>query len=657
MRYWIRLACCLLFSMSFGFLSSESFKIFDEIAYFCPKEIGEDSIFKDKSGQDREKILDSERIKPKTQVAKEREDDGLALSTPEQIATLTADADFLIEGLISPMSGQLCLRKTDLIAKGAQSLFMSRTYIPPYMPCSFAPSKKQDRYHLFFHLMRTYQGWIYLPHLRLQVTPNLGTLEVRLALPSGMSVDFLLGGPHHSEVGLLTPPYGFSNTVQGIPSGKDEVRNTRFTVFDNGHFFVVHASDGTRRHYRASFKNPRAKSYLCLLEKEILPHGKVIKYIYDPPGVLSSIESLDSKERYVYASIRLERSAFEDRLVTSSDESATYFYQTRQIEGHDAKHSHLKGDSPQFLAVVSSPFYRHEKLEYDERLLLSHYNGKDEAFRIVHGAFGQHPHYRIQNLFLPTGPHNAFCIADELTYDPPIPGEREGVTRVKQNDGTSLVYHLSKNLLVMAIQWFDPAGQLKREKRYQWHDFGWLLSLECFDGARQMLYRKEYRYDNFGNPTVEIFSGNLSGNGGYESHEIKREFSQDGRHLLLKEEIENGPTTCYQYLAQTNLVTVKLTKEKDRILIREFYEYDDCHNLIKKMRDDGNSEEPSDIATVTERLITNYRLRQQAPFLHMVEWIEETYLVNGQEKLLKKMHLLYDKRGNVSEEEVYDATG
>jgi len=63
--------------------------------------------------------------------------EGLFLSTPEQVATLTSEPSYLIGGLISPLSGQPALRQTDLIVKGAQNIVLSRTYLPPYVPCSF----------------------------------------------------------------------------------------------------------------------------------------------------------------------------------------------------------------------------------------------------------------------------------------------------------------------------------------------------------------------------------------------------------------------------------------------------------------------------------------------------------------------------------------
>ena len=77
-------------------------------------------------------------------------------STPDQISTLTSEPDYLVGGLISPLSGQLVLRQTDLIIKGAQNIILSRTYVPPYMPCSFPKHKnyqeEYDKRYLYYHL-------------------------------------------------------------------------------------------------------------------------------------------------------------------------------------------------------------------------------------------------------------------------------------------------------------------------------------------------------------------------------------------------------------------------------------------------------------------------------------------------------------------------
>ena len=55
-------------NLGFVFLSPESAEVFDEIAHASSKGIAEGAILSKKHGQDREKIADSERIKPKVQV-------------------------------------------------------------------------------------------------------------------------------------------------------------------------------------------------------------------------------------------------------------------------------------------------------------------------------------------------------------------------------------------------------------------------------------------------------------------------------------------------------------------------------------------------------------------------------------------------------------
>jgi hypothetical protein len=55
-------------NLSFEFISSKSREISDEISHFPSKGIAEGAISEKKNGKDRGKILDSERIEPKTQV-------------------------------------------------------------------------------------------------------------------------------------------------------------------------------------------------------------------------------------------------------------------------------------------------------------------------------------------------------------------------------------------------------------------------------------------------------------------------------------------------------------------------------------------------------------------------------------------------------------
>jgi hypothetical protein len=58
----------MFINLSFGFISSKSKEISDEIFHFFSKGVAEGAISEKKNGKDRGKILDFERIEPKTQV-------------------------------------------------------------------------------------------------------------------------------------------------------------------------------------------------------------------------------------------------------------------------------------------------------------------------------------------------------------------------------------------------------------------------------------------------------------------------------------------------------------------------------------------------------------------------------------------------------------
>ncbi len=302
------------------------------------------------------------------------------------------------------------------------------------------------------------------------------------------------------------------------------------------------------------------------------------------------------------------------------------------------------------MTAASSPHYRGEVATYtDPQCLLHSFSGKDKVFAVNQIAFGEGErlHFRVDKLLLPVGQGDSFIPVYQMSYQPAVAGEKEGKTTVKNSDGSCTVYHFSKNLLTTLIHYFGSDGSLKKEKIFNWDDKNWLTSVELRDGEKHLFLRKSYEYDGYGNPVTETLTGDLQGAGTEDCYRIKREFSQDGRNLLLREETEEGKVTTFEYLAHTNLVTLKRIKEGDRILIQESFHYDDCHHLIQKSSDDATA----------QKLITNYLLRQQQPFLHMPEWIEEKYLDEGEEKFLKRTHLTYDQKGNVSQESVYDANG
>jgi RHS repeat-associated protein len=394
---------------------------------------------------------------------------------------------------------------------------------------------------------------------------------------------------------------------------------------------------------------------IFLLNKEILPNGKILRYQYTDTGVLSLVESLDPKERYVYASIRIQGSPQEGKcnFTSSTGLNASYTFDNQRVQGkfrEGKQKTEYTFTLPPMMTAVSSPQYRGETSAHTSpNCLLQSFAGKDETFTLNQAPFGDGDkvHLRVDKLLLPAGANDSLVPVYQMAYQPAIGGEREGKTTVKNCDGTSTVYHFSKNLLTTLVQYFGQDGALKKEKAFSWNDKSWLNNVELRDDNKRLLLRKSYEYDSFGNPTSEILVGDLTGDGKEDRYIIKREFSQDGRNLLLKEESEDGKITTFEYLPKTDLITLKCIKDGSRTLIRESFQYDDCHNLIQKSIDDGGS----------QKRITQYALRQQQPFLHMPEWIEEKYADRDGEQLLRRTHLSYDQYGNVAEEKIYDSNG
>ena len=597
----------------------------------------------------------------------------LSSSFSDQIATLNSDASELIGGVIHPLSGYPYLHRVDLIAKGAQEIQLDRFYIGSFLPSSFHPKKEWDQYYLIQHLGKNNRGWQYLPYGMIKVVVRT-TVDLYVPGTHGAISHFTLSGPNYSNLTLALPPYAISNVSQETPGGQFDIRNTKVLFENRGSKITITSPDGTERLYTYmdevnpyQLMNSGRTEYFCRLTKEILPNGKVLKYSYDAQKALTSIESLDPHEQNVYASILVKGHPSQGKVhfTSSSSTEASYTYQKEKLEikfkekTHGDRHEVHGALSTQFLTSVSSPFYRHENSDYTALALLSGYFGEKEAFLCSYTPYddGALQHYKVSHLDLPVGVNDTFLPVYQLTYDQPIQGKKEGKTTVKNSDGTSTIYSYSKNMLLTSIQFFAQDGALRNEKRFHWDSNNWLKTLEILDDKKMPLYQKSYQYDQFGNPILEAFTGDLTGSGSIETTLIKREFSQDGKHLLLKEEYESGKILSYEYLPTTNLVTKKLLQDGDTIFQREFYLYDDCFNLIRKIIDDGKTVEMDDLTGVTEGKFTDYVLRTKAPFLHMVESVIEKYTDQGEDKLLHQTYFTYDQYGNIAREDHYDSTG
>ena len=153
--------------------------------------------------------------------------DEIAPSSPEEILSLSSD--LLIDGFISVTSGQISFSEIDLRVKGAQDVFLKRTYIPPRILGRYADKDSLDRFMLGDALVQLEtRGWVILPHLWAGYNRNSPYFQLRD--PQGFVLEFAIQG----DRGVLkTASYGCSNLRGGQPNSAADIRNIELCIDSN----------------------------------------------------------------------------------------------------------------------------------------------------------------------------------------------------------------------------------------------------------------------------------------------------------------------------------------------------------------------------------------------------------------------------------------
>ena len=393
-----------------------------------------------------------------------QENEEILPSSSEQIA----ERSFTTDTLVSPLTGQLTLAETDLIAKGAKDVILRRIYIPPHVPSPMDDNSVWEDYLFTNHIRKHYQGWKFLPQLAAYFFIEHDT--VRLTDANGITLDFFV---KDSKTTILSPTFGMSNVSGDQPGGEYDLRNTQITFIDDKKKMIVRAPDGTLRHYRYLVKTFNKAAYF--LEKEILPSGKLLSYHYTN-GKLSRIASMDLKEEHVYAYIDLNYQDSQINFTASTGQTAFYQCERRKVEFNvKDKHKRLKGTRmlPPLLTQVSSPFWRGEGMQYSSKHLLEVMLGKEHIFHSSYKEFKGDKipsHLRVSQLQLPIGADDAFQPMYAFDYDLPRAGKKGGVTRVKSFDGRETLYHFSQDLFLERVEHKNKKGELEKEKIYHFKE-------------------------------------------------------------------------------------------------------------------------------------------------------------------------------------------
>jgi RHS repeat-associated protein len=529
---------------------------------------------------------------------------------------------------------------------------------------------------------------------------------------------------------------GITNCARKEISGRANPRNNvvTFQRFQGGLPWQVNikGADGTLLHYEkcavkyGTKEMLESKSICFRLTYEILPNGNKKSYIYgESSHKILEINTTNARGNIKYASVHFSYLSTEHKEMYAGN-----MKQLSQKHSDKTRMANQISDASNITVVTTSDGNQvtyicnscaHEEYIAPEQYALLHLNSRrgvtrqyfytshdDRGKRLLKkidygdGRFLNITHYtkensgcdgyddlKVRELTAPVGENGEERVIYTFKYHPGELNKRGGMTEVFDVYGNKTEYYYSAQLRLEEIKHFNGSNVMSSEK-FMWgkdKEASYIVAKTILDSQGKAIFSKCFIYDSYGNVISEKLYGNLSGkcfipiqfdgnglpiNNGAECCEIIREYSQDGRNLLLKEIKPNGQTTLFTYLDHPDLLLSKIILDHDVVKIRYFYEYNTDNILVKEIEDDGCHLDKNDLSGITQRKtkiiypVGNDGTLNMKPDqvcevvsgLGLPQVIEECYLdiATNTDNLLQKMVLTYEARGTkVAQKDIYDS--
>lgn len=592
----------------------------------------------------------------------------LPLVLKANVNALFSDDDLSLCHNVNVISGNLNLQFQDAVIEGAIPLPIVRTYTSEGALERF--ESNQNNLSLSWGKWLIQGGWNFMPHIKLiyQHESEEGGPEIFLAEKSGTMIHYIR---ESSKKGIdYFRPKESPGACSGVLGARTNPGNNRIEVDTRNWVATLYLPDGGKR----SYARPGGSDDDMRLVDETLPSKHIIAYrhsgrksemtfkLMTPSrgkelswAKLSLIKSGVGNKHFrfdatssdgkclQYRSINWEgRNYLSDVQSNCRPRESSHFLPSRRGKGLRMR-SFTLGSQTQFLANYLVPTNKG-----DERKWAQDYEKKPLWLDRVH------------SIDAPVGPNGEMAPVAIFSY-------YENATDVRDVEGVLTVYHHDKNRLTK-VEYFDEKGVLESVVQLIW-DGQRLIGKVMLNNRLEPLFSRTFRYDAQGNVLEEKFWGNLTGEAtgtfvleksgelaGAESYTKRYNYLPEFNVPVFEEE-EDGTTYRYQYLPGTDLTTAKFLYDKGKMVVRQFFFYDADHFLVKEITDDGSSENPYDLANVTERNSKSYEID--------AGWgvktsVTETYwdAESGGEKLLRKVRYHYcPTTKKIRAEDVYDAEG
>jgi RHS repeat-associated protein len=580
-------------------------------------------------------------------------------------ATLANDPSSLVDGKVSAITGNPGLASVDLVIQGKEPIHLTRYYL----------AGAQAEWNLAWDFATAYETpdvsyrWVVIERGEAPlVYKKEGTEEIE-------GEKFIHFAPSKLNKGL-------SNTSSGKISARTNPLNHRILFDEKYKSFTVHRADGTIRSYKKVHKSE--KEYKLLSEH--LPNGNWVFYEYKEipldkksfKTVLSRIYTTNPAQNKTYASALFyyaDSARAESFTVVGSDgqmlqygfnfdgKSSSPLVQLSSSQVLDQQFDYLKyknkAGEQERLHRVRLPLNRECKLDYyakDEEIVAGKKIKMDDSYAI------DKRRNRVKTLssaISSNGLNSTYQVSHSFLYDLSPPYRKITSVFDSERNLTQYIYG-QQDLRLWEIRRYSQDKELLNVEKCAWIDEK--LQWRSFhDASGQALHVKRYVYDSRGNVVEEKLFGNLSGRGSSivldrygrptESGEcyVKRSrYSSEHPSLVLEEEEDAGKRVVYTYLPGTDLPLSQLIYDKDQLVSRKSFEYDEDQNLVCEIEE----EESSAVRTIRKILPL-----ASGPYLGMPHVIEDLYWEKGEEKLLRKTVLTYTRGGKISQQDIFDAEG
>jgi RHS repeat-associated protein len=596
--------------------------------------------------------------------------------TPSPLAHFEGGLPCIAGGYVNVLSGAPSLSDTDLVIPGIEPLTLSRRC--HYEPNSWDSDKTVNSWDISL-IQSVIKGSKFLYESINSHGAKIGIYNEIYSLQEDTQPSFTFEFYHRDPAtkaffNRFEYGKGVTNLSHGYPSGRVAPKNIVLQKSVSGYKADVVKGDGEKMEFMIEPYEYWANPNTLPLRRTITPNGFEKKYTYEngslktvslntPKGATLGSLSLDKQETYSGYQVR----------VTATDGRSAQLEYWHDIHKREANRAIIQRVTRTDAPTVA---YRYHPSDKNKQLIEVIYPNKrgvgftyweDGDTWLGNRKLSNHSYqiYKVKSILQPVGstaekiPTHFFEYFTDKKKDWKL-----AHTKVTTSYGHVDDYFFGDDFLLKELYHYTNASlKLKptcdQREKFFWYPGGDIKTWALCDGSGSPYSIRHYTYDENGNVLVEATYGALTGNsttspemdengdpqGKSERFTKKFSYSNDDLNLLLSEESPEGLKTSYSYFEGSDRLKKKVTLLNDKVIKKEFFEYDEDHCLVSYEEKSGQI-----------HLIERHTPSKKTPFGYPLE--KRIYTIDSEgEKLLLSHHYRYNSKGEILHESKKDPNG